>query len=87
MRLLLAIAKWKMDYSSEGKTSVQKQNNNINFRTMKANFILIATAIALLGLIAIITNGQPHYLMILPLAYIGYAFIIGFISWCRNRFY
>jgi len=52
---------------------------------MKANFYLIGLSIVALPSIYFINGYEHHWLEFIPLAFIGYAFIVGCVSFWRNR--
>lgn len=52
---------------------------------MKANFYLIAASIIALPSIYFINGSEHHWLEFIPLAFLGYAFIVGCVSFWRNR--
>lgn len=52
---------------------------------MKANLYLIALAILLLPLIYFLNDEQNHWSQLFPLGYLIYSFIVGTISFLKNK--
>lgn len=52
---------------------------------MKANLYLIALAILLLPLIYFLNGEQKHWSQLIPLGYLIYSFVVGTISFLKNK--